>query len=633
MRIIKIIAISLGAIALLTIGLVVKQKYFSEKNIQMTNAENTDENESEYYSSEIFNNESKDNNSQLPIIKVAQIEHIQNSSEKTVRASGKIDTEHTSQIVAQINGTVKNIPVQIGQKVSKGQVVMDISDKQESQQLVMQQQNLREQIELQKNQIKITTDSIKQNTEFTLYAAQNNLAILQNSLSKTQIMNEKTLTSLDNDIRSLQTIVEKTQTNISAVHNNASSQKEQLFITASSTASSAAYTTWSSIKNSALPLASIVNVNSQKRLQNLAHTFENWIDDISSNTIDDDIGDIIDDLQDARDELQSLIDQSNAWSTNTLVQQYIPMVNQGLVGIIQSIGTLYTFEEQIFNVDNTISVQTTPGDISLIQLQQQLESLKQTKEKTTLQLEVQAQQIQSQINSLQSSINNAQWTLNALATNVQPELQAMNMQLNSLEQQSDDLHTQLEKQIIVAPFNGIISNISKYAGEDIVAGTPIMEIITEATIIKGFIHTSDIHYIDIGSEARISLFGEDEEFRGAVAFIYPKADEKTGNVEINIISNEPLDAIPGTLLDIDFFVEEVESKNNIVPLNAINIRTDGNVLFIYDPNTQTVHSQNVTIKNYINNFVEINENISPETFIVIDGQRFLEDGQSVSISY
>jgi RND family efflux transporter MFP subunit len=104
------------------------------------------------------------------------------------------------------------------------------------------------------------------------------------------------------------------------------------------------------------------------------------------------------------------------------------------------------------------------------------------------------------------------------------ETAKLNLEIAEFSLESAELN--LEKAVIVAPFDGVVTDISITEGKEIstaTLATPAISLVDTSEIeMRGFIDEIDIAMVQLGQEANIILDAlPDEEVKGEVAFISP----------------------------------------------------------------------------------------------------------------
>jgi RND family efflux transporter MFP subunit len=113
------------------------------------------------------------------------------------------------------------------------------------------------------------------------------------------------------------------------------------------------------------------------------------------------------------------------------------------------------------------------------------------------------------------------------------ETAKFNLETAELSLESAELN--LDKAVIVAPFDGVVADITITEGEEIstaTLATPAISLVdTSEMEMRGFIDEIDVAMVELGQEANILLDAlPDEEVKGSVAFISPVSTTRAGVV-------------------------------------------------------------------------------------------------------
>jgi len=134
----------------------------------------------------------------------------------------------------------------------------------------------------------------------------------------------------------------------------------------------------------------------------------------------------------------------------------------------------------------------------------------------------------------------------------------------------------LEKAIIVAPFDGVVADITITEGQQIstaALATPAISLVDTSKIeMSGFVDELDIAIVKLGQEANITLDAlPDEEVKGKVSFISPTGTNRAG--VISYATTITLENLPEQLRDGMSATAEVivERRDNVlmIPNKAI----------------------------------------------------------------
>lgn len=149
------------------------------------------------------------------------------------------------------------------------------------------------------------------------------------------------------------------------------------------------------------------------------------------------------------------------------------------------------------------------------------------------------------------------------------ETAKLSLEIAELSLESAELN--LEKAVIVAPFDGVVADITITEGKDVstaALATPAISLVDTTEIeMRGFIDEIDVATVHLGQEANIILDAlPDEEVKGSVAFISP-----AGTILAGVVSY-------GTTITLENPVAELRDGMSATAEVIIERRDD--VLFI-----------------------------------------------------
>jgi len=128
------------------------------------------------------------------------------------------------------------------------------------------------------------------------------------------------------------------------------------------------------------------------------------------------------------------------------------------------------------------------------------------------------------------------------------ETAKLNLEIAELSLESAELN--LEKAVIVAPFDGVVADISITEGKEISTATlasPAISLVDTSKIeMRGFIDEIDIAMVQLGQEANIILDAlPDEEVKGSVVFISP-----VGTILAGVVSYDTTIALKNPVAEL-----------------------------------------------------------------------------------
>jgi RND family efflux transporter MFP subunit len=192
-----------------------------------------------------------------------------------------------------------------------------------------------------------------------------------------------------------------------------------------------------------------------------------------------------------------------------------------------SFGTIGTVEEVLVDEGNNVTkdqvlarldAPSLESSVEMAELQveiaeEQVKAARAQYEIAEINLDEPPPTVSEDVLELQVDIARASW-----------ETAKLNLEIAELSLESAELN--LEKAVIVAPFDGVVADISITEGKEIstaALATPAISLVDTGEIeMRGFIDEIDIAMVQLGQEANILLDAlPDEEVKGSVVFISP----------------------------------------------------------------------------------------------------------------
>jgi RND family efflux transporter MFP subunit len=151
--------------------------------------------------------------------------------------------------------------------------------------------------------------------------------------------------------------------------------------------------------------------------------------------------------------------------------------------------------------------------------------------------------------------------------------------VKSAEAGVNAVYAQIEKSIIRAPFDGVVTKIEAEVGEIISANTPIVSLMSKTKFeIETFVPEADIADVKIGNTANLTLdaYGSDVSFGASVSFIDPAETIIEGVATYKVILNFNEDderILSGMTANVDI-VTDTSKDALAIPQRAV-IEKDG----------------------------------------------------------
>jgi multidrug efflux pump subunit AcrA (membrane-fusion protein) len=574
----------------------------------------------------------------LPEVEVVTLESYQQNNTQTLRVSGEVQSEHSTELAAKANATVKAILVDIGDRVQPGQVLVDLSGNADLQQLFIQRDTLLDQIAREQDRLNLVKKSVKENTEIQKNTSSISVSDMQASLNDTKAITDQTIRSIEKQMQDIDEQFAKAESDRGLTDQGLTNSEDQLRLSASTSLVQIFDTIWLGLETAAFPLAELLEDETgdddlMDDIEDEKDLLRDRLNDVSMFNIEFELDDAIFELEDLRSLLVELIeevaDESDEFdpSVSGLVSQYNATVSQTLTSIDSGLGSIESFILQLKQYPDSREQGLTGFDSSFLQLLQQKESLALQIEIQRLQLKQAEHQINMQINSAMGGETSLQWTLDALINGTHPDIKAIENQIASLQNNIRPIDAQIEDLSIKAPYEGIVADTFIVAGIDVNPGQSLLKLNTAAVEIKAFVDSSDIGYVQKGQIADIGLFGQEGGNQAKVIFIAPEADPESRDVSVTLESIDTFSAVPNSLLDIEFVINGSTTNSQFLPLKAVVFEGSSSYIFLYDAGIATKIP--IEVGQTLGSNIEIISNLKPNTEVIIEGQKLLKGGENV----
>lgn len=137
---------------------------------------------------------------------------------------------------------------------------------------------------------------------------------------------------------------------------------------------------------------------------------------------------------------------------------------------------------------------------------------------------------------------------------------------------------------LVAPVSGIVLEKEVFEGQRVMPGMRLYRIADLSTVwVEGEVFEQDLQFVETGSQAHIEVAAyPGEHLMGTVSFVYPtiEIESRTNRVRITV-PNPGLRLKPGMFATVFFDVEAIRD-DVAVPLDAVIVTGERNLVFIRD---------------------------------------------------
>lgn len=181
---------------------------------------------------------------------------------------------------------------------------------------------------------------------------------------------------------------------------------------------------------------------------------------------------------------------------------------------------------------------------------------------------------------------------------------------------------------LASPVSGVVLEKSVVEGQRVRAGERLYRIADLSEVwVEGDVFEKDIRFVTEGSVAHIEVAAyPGRHFMGRVSFVYPTVDRgsRTNRVRVTL-PNPDLDLKPGMFATI-FFDVRIDDDAVVVPVEAVVVTGERNLVFVREPNG-TLRPQQVVLGPSAGDRVEILQGLVPGEEIVASAN-FLVDAES-----
>jgi HlyD family secretion protein len=234
------------------------------------------------------------------------------------------------------------------------------------------------------------------------------------------------------------------------------------------------------------------------------------------------------------------------------------------------------------------------------------------------------------------SVQSAQNQLESVKTRINGQVSSASSQVELAQIQYQNallaLQNVSDSHRAIAPINGVVIKKSVSNGDTISQGQTLAIVGTPDQLkISFFIDQESLGMISPGLEVRI-MATDGTAASGTVVGISPQADMATRRYEVEIrpILTDGTRFSLGSIVDIAVPLRKVAAQGNIlVPISAVDVTPNGTFLMVMRDG-KAVRIE-VELKRILGEMVEVQAPVTPETEIILDGNRLASDGSPVTV--
>ncbi len=225
------------------------------------------------------------------------------------------------------------------------------------------------------------------------------------------------------------------------------------------------------------------------------------------------------------------------------------------------------------------------------------------------------------------NLANAQADREDIKIKFESTLENLEAQILNVKSNLKNIKLDIEKTIINAPFDGIISEKMVEETEFISIGTPLFTIIDLDPIkIEGYLSEFDVNKVSVGTKAEIEDSNGIKK-NGIISFISPSAETSTRTFEITIeADNKDLSYKSGITTKI--VIKGSELKAHKIPPSILTLLDDGTVGVKAVNNNKVTFYPTKTIKDTIDGMWV--SGLPEKVNLIVSGQEYISIGETIN---
>ena len=226
------------------------------------------------------------------------------------------------------------------------------------------------------------------------------------------------------------------------------------------------------------------------------------------------------------------------------------------------------------------------------------------------------------------NLANAQADREDIKIKFESTLANLEAQISNVKSILKNIKLDIEKTIIKAPFDGIISQKMVEETEFISIGTPLFTIIDLDPIkIEGYLSEFDVNKVSVGTKALIEDSNGIKK-SGIISFISPSAEISTRTFEITIeADNRDLSYKSGITTKI--IIKGSELKAHKIPPSILTLLDDGTVgVKAVDNENKVIFYPTKTIKDTIDGMWV--SGLPEKVNLIVSGQEYISIGETIN---
>ncbi|WP_394251067.1 efflux RND transporter periplasmic adaptor subunit [Vibrio profundi] len=214
----------------------------------------------------------------------------------------------------------------------------------------------------------------------------------------------------------------------------------------------------------------------------------------------------------------------------------------------------------------------------------------------------------------------------------QQEVEELKEQANLAQADFRQKEAVMNNYLLVAPFDGQLTNFSHSVGARIDSSTPLVSLIKlDPVEVHYAIGQADLGNAKLGQHVSIKVDAfEGDSFTGVVDYIAPAVDESSGRVEVHAhVTNPEHRLVPGMFAKVNQITSD-DSTQMVVSQNSILAKDNDRFVWVVEGNTIEQRIVDLGV-NTNDGYVVVEGGVELGESVVVTGQQNLKLGSQVKV--
>ena len=220
------------------------------------------------------------------------------------------------------------------------------------------------------------------------------------------------------------------------------------------------------------------------------------------------------------------------------------------------------------------------------------------------------------------------------------ELERREASLKSTQAQLDQARAQASSQgnqtgytQLLAPAAGVVTGVEAEPGQVVAAGTPVVRIAEDGPRDVVFAVPEDkVAQIRPGQSVSVRVWSGGDVLAGQVREVAASADPVTRTYAVKVaLQGAAAPALGATVYVLPQVLSRAGTQAIKLPTTALRQQGQGTAVWVYDPASSTVRSQDIEIATADGNAAVVAAGLSPGMQVVATGVHLLSPGQKVTV--